>query len=83
MLEGLQPLSQAEASSACTSWLGRLAKDIQKHCCPGPMAACASPPDFASLEAHLQSAITQWQPPSAPPAQGTADRMTAWPLAAL
>ncbi|KAL3140348.1 hypothetical protein ABBQ38_004612 [Trebouxia sp. C0009 RCD-2024] len=68
-LEGLQPLSQLDASSACTSWLGRLAKDIQKHCCPGPMAACAAPPDFASLEAHLQSTMTHWQPPRQPPAQ--------------
>ena len=69
-MERLQALSQADASSACTSWLGQLAKDIQKHC-PAPMAACASPVDFAALEAHLQAAISQWQPPRQPATQGT------------
>ena len=35
------------------------------------MAACASPADFAVLEAHLQAAINQWQPPQQPVVQGT------------
>lgn len=68
--EQLQALSQAEAGSACSSWLGQLAQDIQKHC-PAPMAACASAAHFASLEEHLQTAISQWQPPRQPVTQGT------------
>lgn len=69
-MERLQVLSQADASSACTSWVRQLAKDILKHC-PAPMAACASPADFAALEAHLQAAISQWHPPRQPATQGT------------
>ena len=69
-MERLQPLSQADASSACTSWLGQLAKDVQKHC-PASMAACASPAQFASLEEHLQSAISHWQPAKQPLPLGT------------
>lgn len=68
-MQRLAPLPQATASSACRSWLGQLAKDILKHC-PAPMAACATPADFASLEGHLQAAISQWQPTRPPPPAG-------------
>lgn len=80
--EQLQALSQADASSACTSWLGQLAKDIQKHC-PAPMAACATAADFAALEAHLQAAISQWQPPRQPVTQGPTPPWLAFRLALL
>ena len=78
-MERLQPLSQADASSACTSWLGHLTKDIEKHC-PAPMAACASPADFASLEAHLQAAIGQWQPTIQSSSHGTTQLQFQLPL---